>query len=143
VNPTLTPAVSINTSTTTVCQNASVVFNATPTNGGASPSYQWKVNGTNVGTNSSSFTTTSLTNGQIVTCVLTSNANCLSTTTATSNGLNMTVNNCSGVPNTQLRTADCGKQNLALNAAILCDAVAGATNYDFEFTNLTYKCCCC
>lgn len=43
--------------------------------------------------------------------------------------------NC--IPTTQLRTADCGKQNLALNAAIICDAVASATNYDFEFTNLT------
>lgn len=46
-----------------------------------------------------------------------------------------TLSNC--IPVTQLRTADCGKQNLALNAALICDPVAGASNYDFEFTNLT------
>ncbi len=43
--------------------------------------------------------------------------------------------NC--IPTTQLTNTFCGIQNLALNAAIACTAVAGATNYDFEFTNLT------
>ena len=133
----LTPSLSISTLTNTICESNTTLFTATAINGGTNPSYQWKINGNNVGTNSSTFSTTSLTNGQIVTCVLTSNANCASPTTATSNSLTMTVNNCSGVPNTQLRAADCGKQNLALNAALLCDAVTGATNYDFEFTNLT------
>jgi hypothetical protein len=93
VNPVLTPSVSISASTgTTICAGTSVTFTATPTNGGTTPSYQWKVNGANVGTNSTTFTTTTLTNGQIVTCVLTSNAVCASPTTATSNALTMTVN---------------------------------------------------
>ncbi len=137
VNPSVTPSIVISTNSTTVCQGATTLFTATPTNGGATPSYQWKVNGVNAGTNSATFTTSALTTGQIVTCVLTSNANCASPNTASSNGLSMVVNNCSGVPTTKLRTADCGKQNLALNAAIICDAVSGATNYDFEFTNLS------
>jgi len=71
------------------------------------------------------------------------------TTAGTYNVVYTNANNCSAtasinvtsaiacIPNTQLRTADCGRQNLALNAAILCNAVASATNYDFEFTNLT------
>jgi hypothetical protein len=137
VTPTVIPLLSISTVNTTVCQNASTVFTATPSNGGSAPSYQWKVNGVNAGTNSSTFTTATLTNGQIVTCVLTSNANCANPIAANSNALTMLVNNCTGVANTQLRAADCGKQNLALNAAIFCDAVVGATNYDFEITNLT------
>jgi alpha-tubulin suppressor-like RCC1 family protein len=137
VNPAVTPSLNISTSTTTVCLNASTVFTATPSNGGSSPSYQWKVNGVNAGTNSATFTTATLTNGQIVTCVLTSNANCASPSAANSNAITMVVNNCSGVPTTQLTTTLCGIQNLALNAAIACTAVAGATNYDFEFTNLT------
>lgn len=137
VNNSVTPSISISTSTTSVCENASVVFTATPVNGGSSPAFQWKVNGNDVGTNSSTYTTSSLSNGQVVTCVLTSNANCASPLSATSNAINMTVTNCSGVPLTKLRNADCGKQNLALNAAVLCDPVAGATNYDFEFTNLS------
>lgn len=137
VNPSVVPSLSISTPNTTICSGVSATFTATATNGGPTPAYQWKVNGVNAGTNNATFTSSTLTNAQIVTCVLTSNATCMSTATATSNALTMTVNNCSSVPVTQLRAADCGKQNLALNASILCDAVAGATNYDFEFTNLT------
>jgi hypothetical protein len=137
VTPTVIPLLSISTANTTVCQNASTVFTATATNGGNAPSYQWKVNGVNAGSNSATFTTTTLTNGQTVTCILTSNANCANPTAANSNTITMVVNNCSGVANTQLTTTYCGIQNIALNAAIACNAVVGATNYDFEFTNLT------
>ena len=91
VNPNVTPSVSIAASSTTICSGTSVTFTATPTNGGSSPSYQWKVNGANVGTNSSTYTTTTLANGQIVTVVMTSNATCASPTTATSNSIVMTV----------------------------------------------------
>jgi hypothetical protein len=86
-----TPAVSIISSETSVCQGESVTFNATPTHGGTAPSYQWKVNGTNVGTNSPSFTSTTLANANSVTCVMTSNAVCASPLTATSNAIVMTV----------------------------------------------------
>ncbi len=74
------------------CAGASVTFTAVPTNGGTTPAYQWKVNGTNVGTNSASYTTSALTNGQIVSCVMTSNAVCVTGSPATSNSITMTVN---------------------------------------------------
>jgi hypothetical protein len=86
-----TPAVSITSSATSICQGESVTFNATPTHGGTAPSYQWKVNGTNVGTNSPSYTTTTLANTNSVTCVMTSNAVCASPLTATSNAIVMAV----------------------------------------------------
>jgi hypothetical protein len=93
VNPTVTPSVSVSTNPgSTICAGTSVTFTAVPTNGGTTPSFQWKVNGVNAGTNSATFTTSTLTNGQIVSCVLTSNANCASPTTATSNSISMTVN---------------------------------------------------
>lgn len=92
VNPMVTPSVSIAANPgNSICAGASVTFTATPTNGGTSPSYQWRVNGNPVGTNSSTFTTNTLTNGQQVTCTLTSNAACLTTTTANSNSITMTV----------------------------------------------------
>lgn len=75
------------------CSGQSVTFTAAPTNGGTSPSYQWKVNGTNVGTNSATYTSTTLANNSQVSVVLTAagNVGCLSTSSATSNILTMTL----------------------------------------------------
>jgi gliding motility-associated-like protein len=91
VTPSVTPSVSISTPTTTICAGASVTFTATPANGGTTPSYQWKVGATNVGTNSPTYTTSTLTNGQVVSCVMTSNATCASPSSATSNTITITV----------------------------------------------------
>jgi hypothetical protein len=40
-----------------------------------------------------------------------------------------------GVPNTQLRAVDCGKLNLTLTSNMATNPVAGATQYEFEFSN--------
>lgn len=77
--------------TNPMCPGASATFSATPTNGGTAPTYQWQVNGANVGTNSSTYTTTSLTNGQVVTCVMTSNLGGVVGNPATSNSITMVV----------------------------------------------------
>jgi N-acetylneuraminic acid mutarotase len=93
VNPNLTPSVSIGASpSTTICAGTAVTFTATPTNGGSTPAYQWKVNNVNTGTNSDVFTTTTLNNNDVVTCVLTSNSTCAVPTTASSNSIAITVN---------------------------------------------------
>ncbi len=92
LTPAVTPAISISASSTNICTGNSVTFTAVPTNGGSTPVYQWKVNGTNVGTNSTTYTTTTLSNNDVVTCVLTSNATCATPATATSNSISMVVN---------------------------------------------------
>ena len=93
VNPIQTVLVSIAASQTTICSGTSVTFTATPTNGGTTPAYQWKVDGSNVGTNSATFTSSTLANGNVVSCVMTSNATvCISGSPATSNTVTMTVN---------------------------------------------------
>ena len=46
-------------------------FTAVPTNAGTSPSFQWRLNGVNVGSNSPSYANGSLVNGDVVTCILT------------------------------------------------------------------------
>jgi len=93
VFPIQTVSVSIAASETTICSGTSVTFTATPTNGGTNPAYQWKVDGINVGTNSPTFTSTTLANGNVVSCVMTSNATvCITGSPATSNTVTMTVN---------------------------------------------------
>ena len=101
INPaTAAASVSIaqTTGTNPVCSGESVTFTATPTNGGTAPTYQWKVNGTNVGTNSNTYTTTTLTNGAAVTCVMTSNLSNVTGSPATSNAINMTVGSMPTTP---------------------------------------------
>jgi len=92
VNPNLTVSISITASANPFCSGSSVTFTATPTNGGTSPQYQWKVNGGNVGTNSPTYNYNPV-NGDQVTCTLTSNLPCTQNNPATSNTVNMIVNN--------------------------------------------------
>ncbi|MCX6252648.1 MAG: hypothetical protein NTX61_18090 [Bacteroidetes bacterium] len=92
VNPNLPVSVTISASVNPVCAGTSVTFTATPTNGGSSPSYLWKVNGISAGTDNPIYTY-SPANGDIVTCTLTtSNTICISNNPATSNTITMTVN---------------------------------------------------
>ena len=93
VNSTVAPSVSIAADPgSVICDGTSVTFTATPSNGGSSPVYQWKVNGNNVGTNSTTYTTSSLNNGDVVTCEMTGNAPCISSGAVASNEITMTVN---------------------------------------------------
>jgi len=91
VNPLQPVSVSIAPSLNPVCEGNPVTFTAYPVNGGSPPFFQWKVNGLNVGTDNSAYSYLPV-NGDIVTCVLTSNAICASGSPVTSNALTMTVN---------------------------------------------------
>jgi hypothetical protein len=96
----VTPSISISVAGgNTICSGTSVTFTATPVNGGSAPAYQWKVNGTNAGTNGNTFTSSAFTNGQQIACVLTSNAVCVTQAATTSNGITMTVSDPATVAN--------------------------------------------
>lgn len=84
-----TPSISITSSDISCCQGSQISFQATPTFGGTTPHYQWRVNGVNTGTNSSTFVYTP-SNNDVVTCVLTSNFTCRTTSNATSNSITIT-----------------------------------------------------
>jgi Secretion system C-terminal sorting domain len=118
VNPTVTPTVSITASQTTICAGTNVTFTATPTNGGTTPIYQWKRNGTNVGTNSATYSSNALTNGASLTCVVTSNAACATTTSTTSNAIAITVNPAvtPTVAITASQTTICAGTNITFSA---------------------------
>jgi len=89
-----TPSVTISSSDNdnTFCSGTEVTFTATPSNtGGGTVSYQWKLNGGNVGSNQNTYTTTTLVNNDQVSCVITITGGCVTTTTATSNTITNTV----------------------------------------------------
>lgn len=90
----LTPSVKIAANKTSpICAGTAVTFTATPTNGGTTPAYQWFKNNVVVGTNSSTYTDSTLISTDSVKCVLTSNlATCLAKNNVSSNTLRFTVN---------------------------------------------------
>jgi PKD repeat protein len=122
---TVTPTVVISANPgTTICNGTSVTFTANATNGGSSPSYQWIRNGVNVGTNLPTFISATLVTNDSISVVLTSNAACISTPTATSAASVMTVN---AVPTITASTpaSRCGSGTVVLGAT----ASAGTINW--------------
>ncbi|MFN8416894.1 MAG: T9SS type A sorting domain-containing protein [Cytophagaceae bacterium] len=94
VTTSVTPSVVIAASATTICAGASVTFTATPTNGGAAPTYQWYNGATAIASaTNATYTSTGLANGNQISVNMVSNATCASTTSAvSSNTVTMTVN---------------------------------------------------
>jgi hypothetical protein len=84
------PTVSIVLSPNNICNGSSAIFSATTTEGGSNPTYQWKKNGNNVGTSATTHTYTPA-NGDVVSCVLTSNAGCALLRTVNSNSITIVV----------------------------------------------------
>ncbi|MFZ4796506.1 MAG: T9SS type A sorting domain-containing protein [Bacteroidia bacterium] len=84
-------SVSISASSNSICSGTNLTFTATPTNGGTSPFYQWKKNGSNVGTNSTTYSDNSLLNNDQITCTITSNIPCVIVPTVASNIITMNV----------------------------------------------------
>ena len=111
----VTSSVTIQASATTICSGSSVTFTATPINGGTNPVYQWEVNRVNEGTNSSTYTTSTLNNNDAVSCIMTSDIAC--TLPVNSNNITMTVNNIPDV-------------SFTVN-----DSIQSVTNNSFIFTN--------
>ena len=93
VNSYITPSVTITSNKgTDVCTNNNyVTFTATPSQPDFGPLYQWKLNGSNVGSYSSTNTCAAyVNNNDIVTCTMTvtsTNGKCLNATTAIGNEL--------------------------------------------------------
>ncbi|CAN5855245.1 hypothetical protein BH11BAC7_BH11BAC7_13810 [soil metagenome] len=85
----ISPSVSIAASATTVCNNQTVNFSATPVNGGPAPIYVWKKNNIQVGT-TSAYTGSTWAYGDVMTCEMVSNASCASSTPSVSNQIVMT-----------------------------------------------------
>lgn len=110
----------------TVCTGNSATYTAIPVNGGATPSYQWSVNGTMVATGPSFSHIPA--NGDMVTVQMTTSASCVSTPVVTSAPLTMSVQ--APTVNTVTISASSSSINVGDNVtfvAIALNAGPGAT----------------
>jgi hypothetical protein len=87
-----TNTVSISASSPSIVAGENITFAAIALNAGPSPAYQWFINSVAVsGATNATFTTNTLTNGQVVHCKVTSNLPCILPKTALSPGFTITV----------------------------------------------------
>jgi sugar lactone lactonase YvrE len=93
INPFVTPSVSISAAPGTVVSSGqAVTFTALVTNGGGTPTFQWRKNGLIIsGATANPYLTTATANGDIISCVVHSNAPCTTIDSAVSNTLVMVV----------------------------------------------------
>ncbi|TCJ16551.1 T9SS type A sorting domain-containing protein [Flaviaesturariibacter flavus] len=106
----VTPSVTISANPgTAICSGSSATFTATPVNGGTA-TYQWKKNGSNVGSNSTTYTDAALVTGDVISVEMTSGISCVTSSSATDQ-VTMTVNTTPAPP-TPTATAGCGSAQL-------------------------------
>lgn len=92
-----TVSVSISADQNPLCAGNTVTLTAYPVNGGLTPSFQWKVNGLNVGINSNSYSYIPV-NNDVITVALTSNESCLTGNPAVSFPLSINVDPIPSAP---------------------------------------------
>jgi gliding motility-associated-like protein len=80
--PSIVSSLNISTTTPTSCAGLPVTFTSEQTNGGSDPTYQWYVNGNKVGSDSTAFTSATLSNGDSVYCIMISHLACSSPDTS-------------------------------------------------------------
>ena len=90
VLPTVTPSLTISSSSMEICSDGPVKFTASPVNGGSQPAYQWMINSQPVGTNTPVYSPSHLRDGDVISAIMTSSMPC-SSPPASSNAITMTV----------------------------------------------------
>ncbi len=85
------PGVSIGVDQPAVCAGSPAVFTANIVDGGPQPAYLWLLNNASTGVTTSSYTSSSLTGTDVISCQLTSDAACVVTPTVVSNDLSLDV----------------------------------------------------
>ncbi len=129
-NTNVVVSVTISPSANPVCNGTSVTFQAIPTNGGTTPVYQWKVNGIIIGGNNPVYSYVPV-NGDVIICILTSNAACASGNPATSNTVTMTVN--PNLPVSVSITASANPVCSGTSVTFLAVAINGGTNPFYQW----------
>lgn len=148
-----TPSVSISASLNQICSGTLVTFTAIAENAGSNPFYQWKLNGNNTGTNSATYTSSSLSHNDAVRCEMTSSAPCAIVPGAVSNSIIMSVTQtltpsvsisatattiCTGTAVTFTATPVNGGTNPQYSWRINGNPVPGASQVQFTSSSLNH-----
>ncbi len=117
-------SVTITVDADTICKGTNTTFTANALNAGTNPIYEWRINNVYAGGNSSVFNSTTLSDGDVVSCKISTNPaqTCGSSGTAVSNNIKMQVIN-SGTPSVII----------AADATTIC--AGAAANFTATATN--------
>lgn len=120
--------VTINTDTL-LCPYQVVTFTAAPISGGTAPSYQWKKNGVDVGTNSNVYTDNDIRNNDKVKVVVTSSltGGCITALVGSSREINFT---WKPVPANTVTAS--GRTTFCAGGSVVLSAPTGAAAYQWE-----------
>lgn len=88
----VTPGITISSDLNNICQRTTINFTANTLNGGSQPKYTWLINDIASGNNSPGFTSQTIADGDIVSCIVVTSETCVSSTVAVSNPIRITVN---------------------------------------------------
>jgi hypothetical protein len=102
INPIITASVINSASSTSACGGGAITFTATPTNGGT-PTYQWSLNGSPVGSNSATYTASLQSNDQIMVAMTPSAQACL-TSVASTNSNTITLTSTAATPTVAIQS---------------------------------------
>ena len=129
-------SITITSSDTTICKGKSVTFYATANNSIGNIVYQWQLNNNKVGSNSTVYTNSTLSAGDIVTCILKAENACQISETDTATLIRMKVLN-SGVPVVNISTNSttiCAASNVTIHADT--SNISGFLNYEFKVNGI-------
>jgi gliding motility-associated-like protein len=110
-------SVNITSSGNEICAGSAVTFTATVTNGSNAPIFEWLLNGNDTGDSSSAYSSSNLSNGDVIYCLITSDASC---GLAKSNSIPISVDAIPTIPAGQIFNIPYG-QSMTLDPIITGD----------------------
>jgi gliding motility-associated-like protein len=130
-----------------ICPGTSVLFTATPVNGGTTPAYQWRLNGSNVGAGGPTYANSTLAGGDQVNAILTSGLRCTTGNPATSNTITASLLSPPAITAQPVNLTQCAGTNATFTVTASGSGItyqwkkngsniAGATNASYTINNI-------
>ena len=91
ITSTINPTATIVADQTTICEGETITFTINGNDLGNNPTFQWQIDGINTGNNSPTFSTNVLSEGQNITCTISTNQSCATMNTFTTNTITVSV----------------------------------------------------